>query len=135
MRRCGQTLEHGSFEARETVHVCLAGCRRPSGGKLTRRAACLSDNLPPGQTVGYDVMVFTGLQRFVHHRQREEVREALRTEHGIEISTGEVSVLQRRFVDCLQRLHAARRDGVVAARVHSACSAPGTSRKCRSLAE
>ena len=29
-RRCGRTLEHGSFEARESVYVCLAGCRQPS---------------------------------------------------------------------------------------------------------
>lgn len=110
--RSGRTLEHGSFEARASVHVCLAGCRQPSGSKVTRRAACLSDSLPPGQTVGYDVMVFAGLQRFVHHRQREEVREALRAEHGVEISTGEVSILQRRFVLYLQRLHAARRDAI-----------------------
>jgi hypothetical protein len=26
VRRCGRTLEHGSFEARESVPVCLAGC-------------------------------------------------------------------------------------------------------------
>jgi hypothetical protein len=110
--RCGRTLEHGSFEARESVHVCLAGCRQPSGSKVTRRAACLSDSRPPGQTLGYDVMVFAGVQRFVHHRQREEVREALRTEHGVDISTGEVSILQRRFVLYLQRLHAARRDAI-----------------------
>jgi hypothetical protein len=36
----------------------------------------------------------------------------LRAEHRVEISTGEVSVLQRRFVACLQRLHAARRDAI-----------------------
>jgi hypothetical protein len=116
--RSGRTLEHGSFDARESVHVCLAGCRQPSGSKVTRRAACLSDSLPPGQTVGYDVMVFAGLQRFVYHRQREEVREALRTEHGVDISTGEVSILQRRFVLYLQRLHAARRDAIRQAFAH-----------------
>jgi len=103
-------LVRSVYEAREGVHVCLAGCRQPSGSKVTRRAACLADSLPPGQTVGYDVMVLAGLQRFVHHRQREEVREALRAEHGVDISTGEVSIPQRRFVLYLQRLHAARRD-------------------------
>jgi len=116
--RSGRTLEHGAFKARESVHVCLAGCRQPSGSKVTRRAACLSDSLPPGQTVGYDVMVFAGLQRFVDHRQREEVREALRAEHGVDISTGEVSILQRRFVLYLQRLHAARRDAIRQAFAH-----------------
>lgn len=97
---------------RERLPVCRAGCRQPSGSKVTRRAACLADSLPAGQTAGYDVMVFAGVQRFVHHRQREEVREALRTEHGVDISTGEVSILQRRFVLYLQRLHAARRDAI-----------------------
>jgi hypothetical protein len=33
VRRCGRTLEHGSFEARESIHVCLAGCRQPTDGK------------------------------------------------------------------------------------------------------
>jgi hypothetical protein len=112
VRRCGRTLEHGAFEARESVHVCLAGCRQPAGSKVTRRAAYLTESLPPGQTVGSDVMVFAGLQRFVHHRQRAEVREALRTEHGVDLSTGEVSILQRRFVLYLQRLHVARRDAI-----------------------
>jgi hypothetical protein len=68
--------------------------------------------------VGYDVRVFAGVQRFVHHRRREEVREALRTEHGVDISTGEVSILQRRFVFYLQRLHAARRDAIRQAFAH-----------------
>ncbi|MFM1935935.1 MAG: hypothetical protein RI990_894 [Planctomycetota bacterium] len=116
--RSGRTLAHGSFEAREHVHVCLAGCRQPSGSKVTRRAACLSESLPPRQTVGYDVMVFAGVQRFVHHRQREEIREALLLEHGVDLSTGEVSILQRRFVLYLQRLHASRRDAIRQAFAH-----------------
>ena len=110
--RSGQTLEHGSFNARETVHYCVAGCRRPSGAKVTPRAACLAEGLPPRQTVGYDVIVFVGLQRFMHHRQREEIREALQADYGVVISTGEVSALQHRFVAHLQRLHAARRDAI-----------------------
>jgi hypothetical protein len=111
-------LEHGSFEARERVHVCAAGCHHGSGAKITRRAACLSQSLPVGQTVGYDVVVFVGLQRFVHYRQREEVREALRAEHGVEVSSGEVSILQRRFVLYLQRLHVARREATGQAFAH-----------------
>lgn len=110
--RSGRTLAHGSFEARETVHVCLAGCRWPSGAKVTRRAACLTQGLPPRQTVGYDVIVFVGLQRFVHHRQREEIRKALQTEYGVLISAGQVSALQHRFVNHLQRLHANRADAI-----------------------
>jgi len=112
VRRTGQTLGHGSFESWETVHVCAAGCRWPSGALVTRRAACLAEQLPPRCTQGYDVMAFVGLQRYVHHRQREESREALLAEYGVAISTGEVSDLQRRFVTYLQRLHVARRDAI-----------------------
>ena len=110
--RSGRSLEHGSFEARETVHYCVAGCRRPSGAKVIRRATCLTEALPPRQTVGYDVIVFVGLQRFVHHRQREEIREVLQAEYDVEISAGEVSTLQQRFVAYLQRLHADRQEAI-----------------------
>lgn len=103
-RRLGRTLEHGSFEARETIHGCRAGCRWPSGARVTRRAACLSAPLLPGSNVGYDVMVFVGLERFLRHRQREEIQAAL-GDKGVDISTGEVSNLARKFVDYTARLH------------------------------
>ena len=41
---------------------------------MTRRAASLSVALPPGSNVGYDVMVFVGLERFLRCRQREEIQ-------------------------------------------------------------
>ncbi len=113
--RSGRTLEHGDFNIRETVYVCAAGCRWPSGPLVSHRAVSLSERLPSKCTTGYDVMVFVGLQRFVHHRQREEIRTALLNEHAVSVSTGEVSVLERRFVIYLQRLHVARRDAIAQA--------------------
>jgi hypothetical protein len=68
LRRHGVTLEHGPFVARETAHVCAAGCRR-DGVAVTHRAATLATRLPPKGLVGYDVIVF-GLARFVEHRAR-----------------------------------------------------------------
>ncbi len=65
--------------------------------------------------MGYDVMVFVGRQRFVHHRQREEIRSALFDEYAVAVSTGEASVLERRFVTYLQRLHVARREAIARA--------------------
>lgn len=106
--RRGQTLAHGPFEAQETIHVCAAACRWPAGTRVTRRAAGLCEALMPKSNFGYDVMVFVGQQRFGHHRQREEIQSALREEHGITISTGEVSELSRRFTVYLGRLHRAR---------------------------
>ncbi len=107
LRRHGVTLEHGPFVARETAHVCAAGCRK-DGALVTRRAAALAARLPPKGTVGYDVIVFVGLARFVEHRQREEIRASLEAQHGIVLSTGEISALGRRFLLYLEALHEAR---------------------------
>jgi hypothetical protein len=113
--RSGRTLAHGAFEARETVHACAAGCRWPSGAKVTRRAACLREALLPGANVGYDVMVLVGRKRFLGYEQRAKIREALREKHGLLLSEGEVSHLAVRFTEYLARLHRARADDIKAA--------------------
>jgi len=105
VRRHGMTLEHGAFEVRETVHTCTSGCRHPSGVAVTQRATSLTSRIPPRRFVGYDVMVFVGMERFVRHRQREEIRTDLNVEHGISLSTGTISRLAARFLDYLRRLH------------------------------
>lgn len=98
-RRSGQTLAHGVFRICETVWVCAAGCTHevgaPAGGAATRgavtqRSETLAGLLLPRRTVGSDVMTFVGLQRFVHHRQRVEIRAALHADYGILLSTGEI---------------------------------------------
>ena len=98
------TLAHGAFTAVETELVCRAGCTQPSGAKVARRSAALRALVPRGSIYGYDVEVFVGLQRCVAHRQREEIREALREDHGIEVSGGEVSALAARFLGHLEAL-------------------------------
>ena len=65
----------------------------------------LSRWVGPGWIFGYDVEVFVGIERLVHHRQREEIRGDLRTRYGIELSSGEVSDLTLRFCEHLGRLH------------------------------
>lgn len=106
--RHGRTLQHGQFEAWETVEVCAAGCRYPSGELATMRSAVLTAELLPKRMMGYDVMVFVGMQRYLEHRQREEIRTALVENYGIWLSCGEVSNLARVFLDYLLRLHTAR---------------------------
>lgn len=108
MPRLGRTLTHGPFEARETVYECAGKCCWPSGARFVQHAACLQESLMPGSVVGYDVMVSVGLDRFVHHRQREEIRSALLDQYGVKISTGEVSALSKRFLQYLERLHRVR---------------------------
>jgi len=106
--RLGRTLEHGAFEARETVHMCAGGCHWPSRALVTRRAASLSERLLPRSMVGYDVVTFVGGQRFLEHRRRDEIVLALREQYGLDLSSGELSRLARLFLDYLQRLHDAR---------------------------
>lgn len=50
-------------------------------------------------------MVHIGLERFVHHRQRDEIRAGLETDHGIGLSSGAISDLGRRFLVYLEALH------------------------------
>jgi len=104
----GNTLQHGPFKVAETVWECATGCRCPSGAKVTRRAGAVVESLLPHSTVGYDVMVYVGRGRFLQHQQREEIQSALRDEHGIAISTGEVSKLSQRFAAYMARLHRSR---------------------------
>lgn len=104
--RRGVSLAHGSVRIRQTVRMCDNRCRRrkasPGG-----RDRDLARVFPARTTVGYDVMVRVGVERFVHHRQRDEIRCALAAE-GVDLSTGEVSVLGARFIDYLGALHRAR---------------------------
>jgi len=101
--RTGMTLGHGSFRIRQTVHVCPSGCRKR--GVPVRGESPLAGLVPPCGVVGYDVIVHVGLERFLHHRQREEIRAALAAEHGLVLSSGEISVLSARFLAYLERLH------------------------------
>jgi hypothetical protein len=105
--RQGRTLSHGEFEAWETVETCAAGCRHPSGERVASRATMLIEEFPPRRVVGYDVIVFVGIKRYLEHWQREEIRTALESEYGIRLSSGEVSNLERLFLDYLLRLHKA----------------------------
>jgi hypothetical protein len=110
----GVTLEHGHFEVRETVHVCAGGCR-DGDSALRCRQPELAALLLPRSTVGYDVMTFVGLARFVAYRQREEIRIELRDRYDIVLSSGEVSTLGRRFLVYLEALHAAHAPALRAA--------------------
>jgi hypothetical protein len=104
VRRHGRTLAHGRFEVEETIYVCRSECSQ-EGKPVTTRSTQLAQLLLPHSTVGYDVMVYIGCQRFVHHRQREEIREQLDKQYGVVLSAGEVSALAQRFLIYLEKLH------------------------------
>jgi len=100
------TLQHGCFHTHERVLFCPAGCRYPDGTLVTRRAESINDLVPIGANYGYDLEVFVGMERFIRHRQREEIQSTLKTEYGISISTGEVSEIANRFLSHVEALHA-----------------------------
>jgi hypothetical protein len=106
--RHGRTLEHGTFDARETVYACMNKCRWPSGLQVVQRADSLAERLLPRSAVGYDVLVFIGMERFVRFRQRGEIQTMLMDRFGLPLSTGEISRLGRLFLEYLERLHEAR---------------------------
>lgn len=106
----GKTLEHGTFFVREAVYVCGDRCRNEDSTLSTKRAQSVTQAIIPNSITGYDLMVFVGTNRFLEHRQREEIRSDLKEKHGIKISSGEVSNLSRRFLDYLLRLHHSKAD-------------------------
>jgi hypothetical protein len=104
VQHTGLTLAHGSFRSRETVYVCPSGCKR-EGKLVTARSSSLAKLLLPKSKVGYDVMVHIGRARFIHCRQRAEIRADLQMQYGITLSTGEISSLSQRFLVYLETLH------------------------------
>ena len=60
--------------------------------------------VPSGQLYGYDLIVQVGLARYLHLRQREEIRSEL-VRQGILLSTGSISALCDRFLAALEALH------------------------------
>lgn len=111
VERKGMTLAHGRFIVRETIHVCAAGCRVPSANgqvrALVRRQAEPAELLLPRSTVGYDVLSFVGVQRFLFYRQREAIGADLEQRYGIVLSAGELSALAKKFCVYLKALHLA----------------------------
>lgn len=104
IRRTVRTLIHGSFQAQETIYVCASRCQKQNH-LVTAHSSSLAQLLVPHCTVGYDVPVSVGCQRFLHYRQREEIRTDLEKRYGIVLSTGEISALGRRFLVYLEVLH------------------------------
>ena len=96
------SLAHGPMECREIRKQCAANSCRPL------HSSTLARLVKPGQKYGYDLVVQVGLLRYLSGLQREEIRDSLRNEHGIELSAGSVSALCDRFLIYFEALHVAR---------------------------
>lgn len=87
------------------MRICAKGCTHPSGKPVLLRCESLARLVPPGANHGYDVEVQVGLARFLGNRQRKENLQELLDKYRISPSSGQVSVLARRFLDHLEALH------------------------------
>ena len=93
-------MEAGTVQVREIRKRCSVHPSHPVA--VSRRLAQL---VPRQQRCGYDLIVAVGLARYHRNLQRQEIRTALRLEHGIVLSAGSISVLCNRFLHYLEALH------------------------------
>ena len=103
------TLLAGEIQAREIRQHCP---RCPTAPVAV--CAQLAELVPAGQRFGYDLIVWVGLARYHHHRQRREIRAEL-ARRGILLSDGSVSALCDRFLRALEALHRSRAPALRAA--------------------
>ena len=100
------TIQHGVVCSRITTLICKKGCKTSAGKPQIRRPEELEYLAPPGANIGYDVEIFCGTKRYLEGLQREEIKKKLENEHGIFISSREISLLANRFVEHFKKLHA-----------------------------
>jgi len=84
------------------------GCIKPDGKPEIRRPEELERLIPPQSNISYDLEVFCGTKRYLEGFQREEIKKKLEVEHGIPISSREISVLANKFVGHFKQLHMSR---------------------------
>jgi len=101
------TMSLGTFEAREFQLRC--DCNEPvyREGCPTVGSEELARLVPPGQGLGYDLMVHVGLGRYLEGKQRKEIWLALQ-KRGIRLAEGSVTNLCDRFLSHLEALHLLR---------------------------
>jgi len=102
------TLKYGVILAWITTLICKKGCKTSDGKYVIRRPEEIEHLVPLGANIAYDVEVYCGTKRYLEGYQREEIKKQLEEEHGILISSREVSVLANRFVEHFKKLHAYR---------------------------
>jgi len=112
VQRTAVTIAHGLFHTHERVLACPVGCHYADGSAVIARSPEISSLLPPKGKYGYDIETSIGLERFIRHCQREEIRTQIKESCPALISSGEVSVLANRFQLHLAALHRSRADKI-----------------------
>ena len=99
------TMAMGKIVVMEYVMVCPGKCVTPNGTRYRERSPELSALVARGANYGYDIEVFVGMQRFMYNRQRLEIKEMISLSAHLDISDGEISALEERYLVHLERLH------------------------------
>jgi len=89
---------------RETQIYCPDHQYDDDGRPLTYGSSFLRSLIRPGFKVGFDVISLIGASRFIHFRQREEIRLELR-KRGVSLSTGVISRYADIFLASVECLH------------------------------
>jgi hypothetical protein len=91
------TLAEGAFEAREVLKHCdRPGCATNVGSEVLRGI------VRPRQRYGYDLVVHVGLARYLGGKQRDEIRQQLLEQRGIELSSGTIRVVERDHLEVVR---------------------------------
>jgi hypothetical protein len=105
LHRSISSITYGKINVVESILACPSGCREPSGKLCRERSPELAMLVARGANYCYDVEVFVGVQRFIHHHQRQEIRAMLAEIACLNISDGEISTLETRFLEHFTMLH------------------------------
>ena len=92
------TLAFGSFVAYEQI---LEG----SNDGPPRHSETVRRLVPPHCRYGYDLIVFCGLELYLHGRQVEEIQSRIHQQSAVKIAASTVQVLGYKFLKYLGRLH------------------------------
>lgn len=96
--RVVHTLAFGSFVAYEQILAGLNG-GAPLHSEALRRL------VPPRCRYGYDLIVFCGLELYLHGRQVEEIQSRIQQNSEMKIAASTVQLLGYKFLKYLGRLH------------------------------
>ena len=106
--RTVQTLRYGKLRVRESQTRCPTHSHDvEDGSALTYGSTFLRSLAPARAAIGYDVVVKIGRQRFLEHRQVEEVSEGLHSQ-SINCSPSSVSRWADFFLAAVECLHYAK---------------------------
>jgi len=99
-----KSLRYGEFTSRETILFC--SYHKYDGEIIIKYDSDeLNQLVPPYSNFAYDVIVFIGISRFFHNKQKFEIQEELRIKYGLHISDGNITNLSDRFLIYTKCVH------------------------------